>query len=197
MNDLYAEAIRTFRELFDKARATADPEPTAMTVASADLRGRPSARTVLLKAVDERGFVFYTNLGSHKGRELQQNPQAALLFFWKTLDPPTQVRIEGRVESVDDDEADAYFASRDRISQVGAWASKQSETLDSRATFEQRMAEVERQYEGVPVPRPPFWSGLRVVPDAFEFWYGAKFRLHERQRYELRDGVWSKRMLYP
>jgi len=197
MNDLYAEAILTFRALLDKARASGDPEPTAMTLASADRHGRPSARTVLLKDCDERGFVFYTNLGSHKGRELQQNPQAALLFLWKTLDPPTQVRIEGRVESVDDTEADAYFASRDRNSQIGAWASKQSETLDSRATFEQRMADVERRYQDVPVPRPPHWSGLRVVPDAFEFWYGAKFRLHERQRYELRDGVWSKRMLYP
>ena len=120
MDDLYAEAIRTFRELFDKARATADPEPTAMTLASADLRGRPSARTVLLKGFDERGFVFYTNLGSHKGRELHANPQAALLFLWKLFDPPTQVRIEGRIEAVDDDEADAYFATRDRVSQIGA-----------------------------------------------------------------------------
>ena len=197
MNDLYAEAILTFRGLLDAARASADPEPTAMTLASADLRGRPSARTVLLKDFDERGFVFYTNLGSHKGRELHENPQVALLFLWKLLDPQTQVRIEGRVEPVTDAEADAYFASRDRISQIGAWASKQSEILDSRSTFEQRIAEVERSYEGVPVPRPPFWSGLRVVPDAFEFWYGAKFRLHERQRYELSDGVWSKRMLYP
>lgn len=197
MNDLYAEAILTFRALLDKARASGDPEPTAMTLASADARGRPSARTVLLKTCDERGFVFYTNLGSHKVRELQQNPQAALLFLWKLLEPQTQVRIEGRTEPVDDAEADAYFASRDRISQIGAWASKQSETLDSRATFEQRIADVEHRYQDVPVPRPPFWSGLRVVPDAFEFWYGAKFRLHERQRYELRDGVWSKRMLYP
>ena len=197
MIDLHAEALATFRELLDAARAAGDPEPTAMTIATATRDGRPSARTVLLKSCDERGFVFYTNLGSHKGRELHGNPQAALLFLWKLLDPQTQVRIEGRVEPVTDAEADAYFASRDRVSQVGAWASKQSEILDSRATFERRMAEVERRYEGVPVPRPPHWSGLRVVPDAFEFWYGAKFRLHERQRYELRDGVWSKRMLYP
>ncbi len=197
MNDLYAEAIHTFSDLLDAARASAEPEPTAMTLASADRSGRPSARTLLLKAFDERGFVFYTNLGSHKARELLENPQAALLFLWKVLDPPTQVRIEGHVEAVEDAEADAYFASRDRISQIGAWASKQSETLDSRATFEQRMDEVERRYEGVSVPRPPFWSGLRVVPDAFEFWYGAKFRLHERQRYEHREGQWSKRMLYP
>ena len=197
MNALYAEAIHTFRDLLDAARASAEPEPIAMTLASADRNGRPSARTVLLKAFDERGFVFYTNLGSQKGHEVQQNPQVALLFLWKLLDPPTQVRIEGRVEAVDDDEADAYFASRDRISQIGAWASKQSEPLDSRATFERRMAEVEKRFEGIEVARPPFWSGLRVVPDAFEFWYGAQFRLHERQRYELRDGVWSKRMLYP
>jgi pyridoxamine 5'-phosphate oxidase len=197
MNDLYAEAIRTFRDLLDAARAAGDPEPTAMSLASADRNGRPSARTVLLKAVDERGFVFYTNLGSHKGRELHANPQAALLFLWKTLQRQVQARIEGRVEAVDDAEADAYFATRDRVSQVGAWASRQSETLDSRATFEQRMAEVEKRFEGIDVARPPFWSGLRVVPDAFEFWYGAQYRLHERQRYELRDGVWSKRMLYP
>lgn len=197
MNDLYAEAILTFLELLEAARAAGDPEPTAMTLASADRNGRPSARTVLLKSFDDSGFVFYTNLGSQKGRELQENPQAALLFLWKTLDPQTQVRIEGRVEPVADAEADAYFASRDRISQIGAWASKQSETLDSRAVFEQRMAETERRFHDIPVPRPLFWSGLRVMPDAFEFWYGAKFRLHERQRYELHDGVWSKRMLYP
>ena len=197
MTDLYAEALATFRELLDAARASGDPEPTAMTLATATRDGRPTARTVLLKSCDERGFVFYTHLASAKGHDLHDNPRAALLFHWKQLKQPVQVRIEGAVDIVSDEEADQYFASRPRMSQIGAWASKQSQTLDSRATFEARIAETEREYEGRDVPRPPGWSGYRVVPDGFEFWYGADFRLHERQRYDLRDGVWSKRMLYP
>jgi pyridoxamine 5'-phosphate oxidase len=195
--NLYTEALATFRELLDAARAAGDPEPTAMTVATATGDGRPSARSVLLKSCDERGFVFYTHVASQKGHELHENPRAALLFLWKTLRKQVQARIEGAVEVVDDDEADAYFTSRDRLSQIGAWASKQSETMDARATFEARIAEVEREYEGRDVPRPQGWTGYRVIPDGFEFWYGAPFRLHERQRYDLRDGVWTKRMLYP
>ncbi|HEY2345515.1 MAG TPA: pyridoxamine 5'-phosphate oxidase [Xanthomonadaceae bacterium] len=197
MADLYTEALVTFRELLEAARASGDPEPTAMTLATADRAGRPSARTVLLKACDERGFVFYTHVASVKGRELQDNPRAALLFHWKALRQPVQVRIEGRADVVDDAQADAYFASRPRMSQIGAWASKQSETLDSRETFEARIAEAEREFAGREVPRPVGWTGYRVVPDGIEFWYGADFRLHERQRYDLRDGAWSKRMLYP
>jgi len=197
MTDLHAEALATFRDLLDAARASGDIEPTAMTLATADRDGRPSARTVLLKSCDERGFVFYTHVASRKGDDLRVNPHAALLFHWKTLRGQVQVRVEGAVEIVDDDEADAYFASRPRMSQVGAWASLQSKTLDSRATFEARIAEVEREYEGRDVPRPPGWTGYRVIPDGFEFWYGAEFRLHERQRYDLHDGVWAKRMLYP
>lgn len=197
MADLHTEALVTFRDLLESARASGDPEPTAMTLATATREGRPSARTVLLKEFDERGFVFYTHVASAKGRELQDNPRAALLFHWKLLRQPVQVRIEGRVEVVDDAQADAYFATRPRMSQIGAWASRQSETLDSREAFEARIAQAESEFEGRDVPRPPGWTGYRVVPDGFEFWYGADFRLHERQRYDLREGEWSKRMLYP
>ncbi|MCY7354839.1 MAG: pyridoxamine 5'-phosphate oxidase [Lysobacter sp.] len=199
MNDLYAEALATFTTLFDEARASDEPEPTAMTVASSTLEGRVSARTVLLKAFDARGFVFYTHLDGRKGLELQENPQAALLLMWKRLrQGGVQVRVEGSVVIVGDAEADAYFASRPRLSQIGAWASAQSETLESREVLEKRIAQYEREFEGRDVPRPPDWSGFRVVPRAIEFWYGAKFRLHERWLYE-RDasGDWSKRMLYP
>lgn len=196
--DLYAEALVCFRELLDKARASGDPEPTAMTVASASPDGRISARTVLLKAHDERGFVFYTNYGSQKGRDLLAQPRAALLFHWKTIGHGVQVRIEGSAESVTAHEADAYFSSRPRPSQIGAWASIQSETLPHRDLFEQRIAQYERQFGEGPVPRPPHWSGFRVVPDRIEFWYGAEFRLHERFQYRRDEvGVWSKRMLFP
>ncbi|KIP86413.1 pyridoxine/pyridoxamine 5'-phosphate oxidase [Stenotrophomonas maltophilia] len=199
MSDLYNEALSTFSALLDEARQGSEIEPNAMTVASADTSGRPSARTVLLKAFDARGFVFYTHLDSHKGRELQANPQAALLFLWRSLrEAGIQVRIEGAVEQVGDAEADAYFASRPRLSQIGAWASIQSRTLDSREEFDARVAEVEARFDGQDVPRPAGWSGLRVVPDRIEFWYGAQFRLHERWCYEkAADGRWSKRLLYP
>lgn len=198
MTDLYAKALATFDQLFDEALVAGEPDRTAMVVATASLDARPAARTVLLKAHDPRGFVFYTHLDGRKGRELQANAFAALLFHWPRVRQGVQVRIEGRVLTVPDDEADAYFASRPRASQVGAWASKQSETLDSQATFETRIAEVERKFEGRDVPRPPRWTGLRVKPKSIEFWYGAEFRLHQRQLYE-RDcaGVWTTRMLYP
>ena len=198
--DLYTEALATFAELFAEAKsASGELEPNAMTVATATVEGRPSARTVLLKSFDAQGFVFYTHLHSHKGRELEANPRAALLFLWRSLrEAGIQVRIEGAVEVVADAEADAYFASRPRLSQIGAWASHQSQTLASREEFEARLAQVEKEYEGREVPRPQGWSGYRVIPDALEFWYGAQFRLHERWRYE-RDaaGAWSKRMLFP
>ena len=195
---LYVEALATFAELFDAALAAGEPDRTAMTIATATLDARPAARTVLLKHFDGRGFVFYTHLDGRKGRELQANPHAALLFHWPRVRHGVQVRIEGAVEIVADAEADAYFASRARGSQLGAWASKQSETLESRETFMQRLAAVEQQFEGRDVPRPPRWTGLRVKPGRIEFWYGADFRLHERQLYECdRAGGWSKRMLYP
>ncbi|KFN45613.1 pyridoxamine 5'-phosphate oxidase [Arenimonas metalli] len=197
MTDLYAEALDTFATLLAEATAGGDPEPTAMTVATCDAHGRPSARTVLLKAFDARGFVFYTNYDSRKGQQLAANPQAALLFLWKQLREQVQVKIEGTVEPVDLAEADAYFASRPRPSQIGAWASLQSQTLSSRELFEARIDAFEKKFEGVDVPRPPHWSGFRVVPERLEFWYGAKYRLHERHHYERVDGQWRKRMLFP
>ncbi len=197
MDPLYSSALSTFADLLAQAKQSIDPEPTAMTVATVGRDGRPAARTVLLKGFDERGFVFYTNFSSRKGRQLAANPQAALLFHWRHLREGVQVKIEGTVEPVSAEEADAYFASRPRGSQIGAWASLQSQPLASREQFDQRYADVEKQYEGAPVPRPPHWSGFRVVPERIEFWYGAQFRLHERQCYERSNGVWSQVMLYP
>lgn len=198
MTDPYADALATFDSLFAEAESAGEPDRTAMTVATASAAGRPSARTVLLKAHDARGFVFYTHLDGRKGRELQANPRGALLFHWPRVREGVQVRIEGDVEIVDDAEADAYFAGRPRGSQVGAWASLQSETLDSRETFERRIADVERKFADREVPRPPRWGGFRIVPRSIEFWYGAGFRLHERWLHERGgDGAWSKRMLYP
>lgn len=195
---LLAEAVATFDLLFAEAHTSGEPDPTAMVLATAALDARPSARTVLLKAHGERGFVFYTHLDGRKGRELQANPHAALLFHWPRVRQGVQVRIEGPVEIVSDEEADTYFASRPRGSQIGAWASKQSETLESRGAFEERIAEFEQEFADREVPRPPRWAGLRVRPRRIEFWYGAQFRLHERVVYE-RDvaSEWSKRMLYP
>ncbi|QIL20011.1 pyridoxamine 5'-phosphate oxidase [Thermomonas sp. HDW16] len=197
MTTIAPEMLDTFDTLFAEALAAGEPDRTAMTVATA-VDGRPSARVVLLKAHDTRGFVFYTHLDGRKGRELQANPQAALLFHWPKVREGVQVRIEGDVEIVADGEADAYFASRPRGSQVGAWASHQSETLDGRETFEARIARFEAEFEGRDVPRPPRWGGFRVVPRNVEFWYGAQYRLHERWLYECStSGTWSKRMLYP
>ncbi|MEO8002886.1 MAG: pyridoxamine 5'-phosphate oxidase [Arenimonas sp.] len=197
MQDLYQEALDTFGHLLERAKQSGDRESTAMTLATLGKNGRPSARTVLLKAFDARGFVFYTNFESHKGRQLASNPQAALLFHWKALDNQIQARIEGTVEPVTAEEADRYFASRPRESQIGAWASKQSAILDSRETFDQQIAFYDKKFEGIDVPRPPHWSGFRVVPEMLEFWYGAEFRLHERQCYERVNGEWTKRMLFP
>lgn len=194
---LYREALDTFAHLLERAKQSEDVEPTAMTLSTLGKNGRPSARTVLLKAFDERGFVFYTNFESYKGRQIASNPQAALLFLWKHLDNIIQARIEGTVEPVTAEEADTYFASRPRESQIGAWASKQSATLDSRGTFDKQIAFYEKKFDGIEVPRPPHWSGFRVVPEMIEFWYGAEFRLHERQCYERVNGEWSKRMLFP
>ena len=195
---LYAEALAAFDGLFEAAQAAGEPDRTAMAGATSALGARPSLRMVLLKAHDARGFAFYTHLDSRKGGELQDNPYAALLFHWPRVRNGVQVRIEGRVHEVPAEEADAYFASRPRGSQVGAWASRQSETLHSREEFEARCAQVEAEFEGREIPRPPRWTGLRVRPRHIEFWYGAEFRLHERVLYE-RDaaGAWSKRMLFP
>ncbi|MFT4198323.1 MAG: pyridoxamine 5'-phosphate oxidase [Pseudoxanthomonas sp.] len=200
MTDLYAEALATFAILFEEAQASPrELEPSAMVLATATPGGLPSARAVLLKAFDARGFVFYSHLHSRKGEELAANPHAALLLLWRSLgEAGIQVRIEGAVERVSDAEADAYFASRPRASQIGAWASAQSRTLAARADFDHRYAQVEAGFGDGPVPRPPGWIGTRVVPARIEFWHGAAFRLHERWLYERdRDGQWSKRMLYP
>ena len=198
MNRLSDEILSTFDTLFDEALAAGEPDRTAMILATVGADGYPSARTVLLKAHDARGFVFYTHLDGRKGRELQANPRAALLFYWPRVRNAVQVRVEGDVEIVFDAEADAYFASRPRGSQAGAWASRQSETLDSRDAFEAGLAEIEARFADQPIPRPTRWTGFRVKPRAVEFWYGAQFRLHERWLYEPDgQGGWGKRMLYP
>lgn len=191
------EILLTFQQLQAQAYDVGEPDPTAMTLATADASGRVSLRAVLLKQVDARGFVFYTNLESNKGKQLEANPRAALCFLWLRLRNQVQVRIEGEVEAVNDLEADAYFATRPRESQVGAWASLQSQTLPDRATFDERMRHFEAKYEGVAVQRPPHWSGRRVCPDMVEFWYGARYRLHQRDRWELHDTLWQRRLLYP
>ncbi|MEO6209299.1 MAG: pyridoxamine 5'-phosphate oxidase [Gemmatimonadaceae bacterium] len=192
------DPIEEFRALFAQAQAVDRsrlPDPTAMSLATVSTDGSPSVRIVLLKSVDEHGFVFYTNLNSRKGRELIATPRAALCFYWAALD--TQVRIEGTVEPVTDAEADAYFASRARESRIGAWASLQSETLASMDALRARVAEVEARYAGQPVPRPPYWTGRRVKPARIEFWHAGDFRLHERRLFERDGDRWTMRRLFP
>jgi pyridoxamine 5'-phosphate oxidase len=176
--------------------SSAEPnDPTAMALATADVGGRPSVRMVLMKGHDPRGFVFYTNLDSRKGAELAANARAGLLFHWKSL--RRQVRVEGPVEAVDDAEADAYFATRSRDSQLGAWASDQSRPLDSREAFEARYEAVRARFEGGEVPRPPRWSGWRVVPETIEFWSDRPHRLHDRRLFTRERGGWREGLLYP
>jgi pyridoxamine 5'-phosphate oxidase len=196
------KALRTMTDpfaLFDgwfaEARASEPNEPEAMTVATAGGDQQPSARMVLLKAHGPEGFVFYTHEASAKGQDLAENPRAALLFHWKSLG--RQVRIEGTIEPVSGAEADAYFASRGRDSQLGAWASDQSRPLDRRETFERRLEEVKRRFEGGDVPRPSGWIGYRVVPERIEFWTAREHRLHERRLFVRANGGWSEGLLYP
>lgn len=170
-------------------------EPTAMSVATADAAGMPSVRTLLLKGLDSRGLEFYTNNESRKGHELQANPQVCINFYWMPLG--RQIRARGKVERVTEAESDAYFASRRRGSQIGAWASDQSRPLDAYRTLEERVAELERKYSGQSVPRPPHWYGWRLVPDEIEFWQEGEFRLHRREYYTRQGEGWKKIMLYP
>jgi pyridoxamine 5'-phosphate oxidase len=185
-----------FRRWMTEAAATEPSDPNAMTVVTVAEGGKPSARTVLLKAVDPRGFVFYTNTLSRKGDELSANPLTALLFYWKSLG--RQIRVEGRVEAVTDAEADAYHASRHRTSRLGAWASDQSRPLTERAELQRRMEYFEDKYPGEDVPRPPHWHGYRVLPDRFEFWQNMPYRLHDRTIFERApNGGWARGKLFP
>jgi pyridoxamine 5'-phosphate oxidase len=177
------------------AKASGMREPTAMTVATANADGQPSARIVLLKEWNEKGFVFYTNSLSHKGHDLKQNPKAGLLFYWMELQ--RQIRIEGNVDQVTAAEADAYFATRRRESQLGAWASQQSEILENRDVLMERMNHYRLKFEGHDIPRPPHWLGYRVVPNNFEFWEEVDFRLHHRQQFTRSNGSWKKTLLNP
>jgi pyridoxamine 5'-phosphate oxidase len=190
-----ADPIDIFRQLFARASA-ACPEPDAMVLSTADADGQPSGRFVLLKAFDERGFVFYTNLESRKARALDADPRASLCFYWAPIGK--QVRIEGSVEAVSEAEADVYFATRPRESQIGAWASKQSAPMTGRAELDARVLELQARFEGRTVPRPPFWSGYRVVPRVIEFWTRDTARLHVRERYERNGpGEWTQTLIYP
>src|SRR3954471_10078670 len=191
------EPFRLWQAWFDEAVKGEPRDPNAMSLATVAPDGMPDVRTVLLKGVDERGFVFYTNTESQKGRELAANPRAGLLFYWKSLN--RQVRIRGPVECVTAQEADAYFASRPKQAQIGAWASQQSRPLESRLAFEKAVALYAAKYAIGPVPRPPHWSGYRIVPICIEFWHDRPFRLHDRVEFR-RDALgapWSKTRMYP
>jgi len=190
-----ADPYVLFDTWFAEAARTEPNDTNAMTLATSTPEGMPSARIVLLKGHDPRGFVFYTNTLSRKGEELAGNARAALLFHWKSRE--RQVRIEGPVESVTPAEADAYFASRPRISRLGAWASLQSQVLPERALLERRLAEIEARYPGDDIPRPPHWSGYRVLPSRIEFWQAAEFRLHDRTTYVKDGDGWRVGKLFP
>lgn len=191
------EPLRLFAVWFEEAALAEEAEANAMSVATVDTDGMPNVRMVLLKGFDERGFVFYSNQASQKGQELASTPKAALAFHWPAM--KRQVRVRGTVERVSDAEADAYFASRARLSQIGAWASKQSSPLESRLAFEKAVATYTAKHAIGVIPRPPFWIGYRVVPLVIEFWQDRPFRLHDRIEFrrEAVGGAWTKTRLYP
>ncbi len=192
---LSTDPFSQFTLWFEQAAANEAADHDAAAVATADADGRPSVRMVLVRTYDRRGFVFYTNLDSRKTHEMTANPHAAMCFYWKSTD--RQIRIEGSVSLVDDLEADAYFASRPYESQIGAWASKQSQILDQRSILEEHVAEYEKRFAPGQVPRPPFWSGYRLSPDNFEFWDRRPFRLHDRTSYSRDGDAWRSVKLYP
>ncbi|MCU0989075.1 MAG: pyridoxamine 5'-phosphate oxidase [Xanthomonadales bacterium] len=192
---LSAEIIDEFNKAFKKARVAGEQEPTAMVLATSDGHGLVTSRTVLLKALDENGFVFFTNIHSTKGRQMAVCPRAAATFLWKASG--CQVQLTGTVSRVSDEAADAYFSTRDRGSQIGAWASAQSEPLDSRETLMQRVRDLEQEFAGREVPRPPFWAGFALAPERVEFWWQREFRLHDRFEYTLNGGQWKKQRLNP
>lgn len=189
------DPLDLFRTWYDEARETEINDSNAMALATADATGRPSVRMVLLKGFDAAGFVFYTNREGRKAADLAANTHAALLFHWKSL--RRQIRIEGAVTWATDAESDAYFATRSRDSQLGAWASDQSRPLDSRETFEARFAEMQRRFDGTAVPRPPHWGGYRVAPERIEFWSDRAHRLHERRLFVRQGDAWRESLLYP
>jgi pyridoxamine 5'-phosphate oxidase len=192
---LYTQALQRFYTLMQQAKQLPLTYPNAMTVATADANGKPSARVILLKDADEQGFVFYTNFQSRKGDELKENPQAALLFYWETL--KTQVRVEGTVEIVSDEEADAYWRTRPLESRIGAWASQQSQPIENRKVLEDRYEHFARQFADSNIPRPPHWSGYRLTPQLIEFWEERPFRLHDRVCYVKKDDEWTSSLLNP
>jgi pyridoxamine 5'-phosphate oxidase len=191
------EPLRLFEHWLKEAAASEPRDPTAMTLATVDAEGMPNARMVLLKGTDDRGFVFYSNMESQKGRELERDPRAALVFYWKSLN--RQIRIRGPVEKVTTQEADAYFASRPKQAQIGAWASQQSRPLESRLAFEKAVALYAAKYALGDVPRPAYWFGYRILPMVIEFWQDRPFRLHDRIEFRRADtvGPWNKTRLYP
>jgi pyridoxamine 5'-phosphate oxidase len=195
--EAFADPIAAFLAAWSRVRDTAPQgfDPSTVTLATADTAGRPAARMVLLKGADERGFIFFTNYSSRKAQDLDANPRAAMCFFWHWLGQ--QVRVEGVVQRVSAGESDEYFATRPRGSQLGAWASRQSAAVDSRAALEARLRETEARFDGRDVPRPVFWGGYRLEPERMEFWQEGEFRLHDRLVFTRTDGAWRRQRLYP